>query len=524
MLKRRSLKAALLAAATVLSTALLQAQAAKESPSDEYLLLGSPNRGAGEPWVFVNPKDSNNIIVVGMATLNRLPAGEAPLPHGGFGTPPTPASREMRVKELSTPDGSRTDIAVTRDGGKTWSFSEDNFRKVLEKNRCSDSFAGSGPDGALYYGCLAYLNRGSADFDANGSTPGGEAQLAHGGTAIARSEDRGQTWTSPTWVHPLQSPALYSPSIKPDFTQVSPVDRPVFVADAATGTIYVSGSGGGAYATASHQPNAPNGRSAANLPGGARGFHTFLRASHDGGKKWGVIYPTDQSDYPGGAFGMGIFSAAFGHLAVIYTTRSVPASVNAICPCTVLGISQDDGKTFDYKIIPPLPKDPNSASAAARSPMAGFGGTMVSADPTKEGRYAVARTEGKRTMISVTDDGGTTWRPPVIAAELPANASFSHQAMKYSPKGDIGLIWKQMYPDRTFDVWSAVSRDGGQTFKTVRISHAVSPTYNPERGNFLFGDDLSSLDMDSQYLYAVWGDNRSGFEGTWFGRVPLNAY
>ena len=111
--------------------------------SDEYLLLGSPNRGAGEPIIFVNPKDSDNIIVVAMATLNRLPSGEVPLGRGGPGpagpvaSPAAPAARggpagpgapaagagrtQLRIKELSTPDGSRTDIAVSRDGGKTWS-------------------------------------------------------------------------------------------------------------------------------------------------------------------------------------------------------------------------------------------------------------------------------------------------------------------------------------------------------------------------------------------------------------------
>jgi hypothetical protein len=96
--------------------------------------------------------------------------------------------------------------------------------------------------------------------------------------------------------------------------------------------------------------------------------------------------------------------------------------------------------------------------------------------------------------------------------------------MKYSPKGDLGFIWKAAYPDKSFDVWSAVSRDGTHSFKTVRLSHAISPPYNPERGNFMFGDDLSSMDIDGEFLYAVWGDNRSGFEGTWFGRVPLSAY
>ena len=83
---------------------------------EEFLLLGSPNRGAGEPIVFVNLRDPENIIVAAMATLNRLPSGEAPIRRG------QPGAVELRVKELSTPDGSRTDIAVTRDGGRTWTF------------------------------------------------------------------------------------------------------------------------------------------------------------------------------------------------------------------------------------------------------------------------------------------------------------------------------------------------------------------------------------------------------------------
>ena len=42
--------------------------------------------------------------------------------------------------------------------------------------------------------------------------------------------------------------------------------------------------------------------------------------------------------------------------------------------------------------------------------------------------------------------------------------------------------------------------------------------------NFMFGDDLSSLDIDREFLHVVWGDNRAGFQGTWYGRVPLSAY
>lgn len=113
---------------------------------------------------------------------------------------------------------------------------------------------------------------------------------------------------------------------------------------------------------------------------------------------------------------------------------------------------------------------------------------------------------------------------PVEAARVPEGATFGHRAMKYSAKGDIALMWKATYADRTYDVWTSASRDGGKTFRTVRVSHAVSPPLILERGNFGLGDDLSSVDVDNRYVHVVWGDNRSGFQGTWYGRVPLDAY
>lgn len=491
--------------------------------SEEYLLLGSPNRGAGEPWVFVNPKNPKNILVVAMATLNRLPTGEPPiLPRG------TPAATALRIKELSTPDGSRTDIAITHDGGNTWSFSEDNFRKIYSKNRCSDSYAGATPDGTLYVGCLAYLNRGAADY-AQGYAPNGEAHFYHGGSAIEWSKDDGRTWSQPVWVHPALSPSLYAPTVKPVFEQASPWDRPVFVADASTGTIYVSGSGPAwtvdqtTVQRPKEDPALPSKGYEGYPPASVTRNRTFVRASRDDGRTWGTIYPFDSDEYPGRVGGVGGFSAAHGHLVAAYTADRVPASVGAQCPCTVLGISEDEGKTFRYEVVPPLPP---AAAAAPQAPGPGpRGGVMVAADPTKAGRYVVARVAGKQIWITVTQDNGSSWLPSMIAAQLPADATaFGHRAMKFSPTGDMGLIWKAMYPDKSFDVWSATSRDRERTFKTVRVSHAISSPYLLDRGNFMFGDDLSSMDIDANYLYAVWGDNRSGFEATWFGRVPLSAY
>lgn len=489
----------------------------EEFKSDEYLILGSPNRGAGEPMVVVNPKDSNNIIVVAMATLNRLPTGETPLPRGGTAPGPAgfaggrgapdPARTALRIKELSTPDGSRTDIAVTTDGGKTWQFSEDHFRKAFSKNRCSDSFAGAGADGTLYVGCLAYLNRGDAAYT-DGASANGEALNPGGGSAIAWSTDKGRTWSDPKYVHPLHSPELYAPNVHPVVTQVSPVDRPYFAADAQSGTIYLTGSGS-AYTV---DPATPRAR-------------TFIRASHDNARTWGVIYPIDSDNYPGGRGGV---SAAHGVLAVGYAATKVPANVNAQCPCTVFGTSKDDGKTFTYQVVPELPAAPLPASAAPPGRGGGGGpggGVMVAADQTQEGRYALARQSGDKLMVSLTEDGGKTWRASVVAAQLSAGATFGHRAMKYSATtGVLALLWKATYPDRTYDFWSSASLDGGRTFKTVRVSHAISPPTNLERGNFGFGDDLATIDVDAQFVHMVWGDNRSGFFGTWYGRVPLSVY
>jgi hypothetical protein len=147
-------------------------------------------------------------------------------------------------------------------------------------------------------------------------------------------------------------------------------------------------------------------------------------------------------------------------------------------------------------------------------------GAMIAAAPTKEGRYAMARQQGNRILISMTEDGGKARLSPVVAADLPQYAGFLRRPIKYSPKGDLGLIWKAIYPDGSFIVWSAASRNRRRTFKTVRISHTISPPCDLLRCNFMLEDDLSSMDIDGQYGYAVWGDNRSGFEGTWFGRVP----
>jgi len=151
-------------------------------------------------------------------------------------------------------------------------------------------------------------------------------------------------------------------------------------------------------------------------------------------------------------------------------------------------------------------------------------GVLVAADPSTAGRYAIAFRSGQRLVITVTENNGNDWAAAVTVAELSSGGRFGHRAMRFSPSGALAVMWKAIYPDDSFDAWSAVSLDHGRTFHTVRVSHARSHVAPADRNNFMLGDDLSSIDVDGRYVYVVWGDNRAGFEGTWFGRVPLSAY
>src|SRR5438445_2985082 len=62
------------------------------SKFEEYLVMGDPARGSGEPQIAVNPTNSKNIVITGMASLHRL-GDVLPAPRGaraGRGDTPVP--------------------------------------------------------------------------------------------------------------------------------------------------------------------------------------------------------------------------------------------------------------------------------------------------------------------------------------------------------------------------------------------------------------------------------------------------
>jgi hypothetical protein len=461
---------------------LLHSQTATVPPdfkSDEYLILGNANRGAGEPMIAVNPKDPNNIVVVGMSTWHQIKGQLPPQP----GAPP-PAGAGNRgaglMLGLRTPNSTVMSMAVTHDGGVTWKWREDPIRQGTH-SRCADPVAAAGPDGTFYVGCI---NREpQPDFLAT--------------DAMSVSTDGGDTWGPRIWLIGNDKPyRTFAPGLNPirSETVSSPFDRPWIVIDQSNNTLYAVAAHG-----STGEPPRPQ---------------SYVMASHDRGQTFSPIYSFDSPAYR--QSGGGDAAAANGVLGVAFVAGAVPDNLNAHCPCVVFGASKDEGKSFEYHLLPNFDSVPQGPG----------GGLKIAADPSKPGRFAILSSDSShnRLQVRVTEDTGGHWTGPIEAGATP-EATPTKSWFDYSPQGDLAVMWRAVYKDKSYDAWSSLSRDGGHTFSApLRVSHAISPPTPRERGNFLFGDDISDLVVNDRYVYTVWGDSRAGFQGTWFGRVPLSAY
>jgi hypothetical protein len=482
------------AAAFILAVVAVNAQqAAGDLPvntntsykGEEFLLLGNAVRGAGEPMIAINPKNPNNIIVAGMANLHYVPGQPA---WGGRGL-----SQAVIIPYRNTPDSSISVYAISNDRGKTWRFIEGDFHKVDNMNGTADAFVGAAPDGTMFIGAMSFFPRNATEeMKKNEADPG----LLYGYTDIEWSKDEGKTWSQP--VHVMghyTKPEEYGPGVKPGVKGTTPYDRPYLYTDLSTGVVYVPGNGTG---------------------GDPVHRETFVRASHDNGKTWGLIYAYDSPEWPqsGGASKP---RSANGVLGLAYMASSVPGGT-AKCPCLVFGASRDDGRTFDRHVLPY--ESPAGATGF------GMGGPGVAADPSHPGRYAVMVVSGSELKVFLTNDYGKTWAGPVVAGGTPG-ARITKPDMEYSQTGELAIMWLAMNQDSTFTAWSSASHNGGSTFgKSIQVSSAPSPSRASirERGNNWDGDDIANIAVDDQYVHMVWGDLRAGFLGSWYARIPLASY
>jgi hypothetical protein len=458
---------------------------------EEYLLIGTAERGSGEPVIAINPNNPDNIIVGAMASLNHV-EGE-PIPSGF-----QDLNWASVVTYANTRDATKALFAITYDRGRTWRTFEDPFRDYSKMNRIADTSVGFGKDGRIFIGAMAFFPRDASPLMRTNElepSPG----LLYGYTDIAWSSDGGKTWDTPVHVMGQSTPQLeYGPDVKPVFRGKTPYDRPFIVVDQSTGAVYIPGNGSGG------SPAHPE---------------TFIRASRDNGKTFGLIYAYDSSDYPESGMASRP-AAANGVLGVAYVASSAPPGTGAKCPCIVFGASRDDGKTFERHVVQssvPLPRG-----------WFGMGAPALAADPSHPGRFAVmSLTEGSAQMqIYVSSDYGKTWKGPVLAGST-SGATINRPDIGYSPQGKLAVMWLAAKPDQSYTAWSALSRDGGSNFsKPLEISTAPSPSRASikDRGNNWDGNDLSSIAVDDDFVHVVWGDGRAGFLGSWYARIPISSY
>jgi hypothetical protein len=299
--------------------------------------------------------------------------------------------------------------------------------------------------------------------------------------------------------------------LKPRIGGNSPWDRPFLYFDDQTGAVYSSSSGG-----------------ETNIDAGAPDkFRTqsYITVSHDNGHAFGTVYATDSPDWP--QQGRASVAAGHGILAEIYIASKAPSSENATCPCEVFGVSHDEGKTFERHVMKQI-TIPAGGGGRGGGPGGGAGVSNLIADPTTSDRYSVMRTVAAPSPhyeVSTSNDGGKTWGDFAPVPGTPGASNVTKPWIGYSREGVLGLMWRAVYSDRSYDIWASISRDSGKTFsEAVRISHAKSPGSDYYRNGGNFGDDIQDLSMDKDNMHLVWADYRSGFLGVWYGRVALSSF
>lgn len=298
-------------------------------------------------------------------------------------------------------------------------------------------------------------------------------------------------------------------------------DRPLVSADPNTGTVY---------ATCSDHGDQSGGEGDSTWPAlflvcraslleslvspdcGRR----YVSASYDHGNTWTSWQPLDSASYPQADTGGfdGIPAAAHGVLATAYIAGSAPGSDCSIC--VVFETSTDAGATGQRHLVPGVTPEIGNQNNQTE-----WYEPYIAADPVHAGHYAIMVVDPTGTEMSVfeTQDSGASWSGPTVLRN--GSDQVNKPAMAFGPSGALGIFWKSVHQDLSFDVLAAVSPSGNLDFgRPVQLSEQSSQ--EETCGNFppyaVGCDDMSSMVMDASNLDATWGANVGGQQNPWFGR------
>lgn len=430
--------------------------------------LADDHRGRGEDEKFLEQDLSNDStrwegepwLYVNPVDHTNVISGYTSVPKD---LPPAPAFFSILDFEVAH-------VAVSHDSGKTWN---DQILPNMPTDKVKgDAFVAAGPDGTLYAGGMIL-------------TPG----PITGADMVIRSRDEGKTWSQPTEAIGDENPvtlARFAPGQEPIIGPVAAVDRGWISVDQSNGAVWVSG-----------RSDSPTVR-------------RWMVVSHDDARTWGTIYAYDSPDYP--QINDGDLSAANGVIAAVYVAGSTPVA-NITCPCVVFETSKHDGNNLQRYVVPLA----DGVSQDITNP-----GLVVAADPSNHHHYAIALLNGTATKVEVynTWNSGKSWSSPQVISETDQFTHFKIWCF-FSPQGVLGVMWRTLYNDGSYDVWANFSRGDDEDFdEPVRVSTAISPGYPP---NYMFGDDNSSIFLDEHLAWIGWGDSRTGDLNAWYVRLPFES-
>jgi hypothetical protein len=480
----------------------------------------------GEPEVAVNPLHPNNIVYVatrpGLTSSCELAGNpNCALQSTAFGEEPYGTLYDVTTYPTHrgfSPNG----MWVSKDGGKHWkdvappeiqppqANSEAGF---LEQG---DPSIAVGPDGTFYY--IADVTH----FEPTGFL------APDAGIETSVSHDGGEHWSTPVL----------------SYTQG---DRPFVTVDQTDGRVYVMSGDNFLGHDSTTDPNA-GGQPGSTTPNSGDLLGTgpkYLVISNDG-VHWGPYAngcstegtscgapspdPNGAHAYPvpnGSGIAGNNGAAAFG----VYATAGVSTACGAVGPQCVIFETTDSTPTswngWTQHVIP------GSSDVSG-----GFLSALVTADPTTPGHYAVVYLNAAGTALEVqqTRDYGSTWTTPTSVSENTTKIQF-RQWISFGPDGTLAVSWRTSSSGPGFsspyDVWMAVSRDGGSAFSSPReVSGGLSPTpYSVTPGGAGFADDVGWVTIGTNGdAYVGWADwrvtapdgnpSRQGF----LSSIPLAAF
>jgi len=373
----------------------------------------TPNHenGEAEAWLAADPADSSHLV--GIYQQDRWRGGGA---HGLM-------------------------IAVTEDGGKTWTRDFAPFARCAGGNpgnngnyeRASDPWVTISPDGTVYQSGLSF----DAVADANQATQ------------ISRSTDGGKTWSNPT---PLIA------DTDPTVTD----DKDSMIADPIhNGYAYVAWS---RYtytdATQSLLVSSP----------------ILLSRTTDGGETWQsppeVIY-----NPPAGFYATGIEMVVLPNGTLVGMFIQYDATTSAYYTIS----STDHGGTWSAPVLLDMDDDIGVTDVKTGEPVR-EGVSNIAVNPTTGDLYFVSMdarfSSGVRNGIIfyTSTDGGQTWSAPVQINQAPNVQAFA-PSIAISASGKIAVAYYDFRNDNSdpnvllTNYWRITSTDRGKTWSEISLSY-----------------------------------------------------